>query len=78
MAASVGDYLGPVKAAAGFSIITFFFGAGQTIGPGLAGILAKNTGGFSMSYLVAAGVTALGVIVTAFLPAPGTAGEKKR
>ena len=36
MTAAVGDYFGLAGAAAAFSIITFFFGAGQTLGPGLS------------------------------------------
>src|SRR3990172_6760905 len=57
MTDAVGDYLRPPRAAAGFSIITFFFGAGQTLGPSIAGIVAKQTGTFSGSYLMAAGAT---------------------
>ena len=44
MAAAVSDYLGVAKAATGFSLITFFFAGGQTIGPALAGILAEHSG----------------------------------
>ena len=70
MAAAVGDYLGPAGAAAGFSIITFFFGAGQTLGPSLAGIMAKQTGTFSMSYLMAAAATGSAVLLASFLRKP--------
>ena len=70
MAAAVGDYLGPARAAAGFSIITFFFGAGQTLGPSLAGIVAKQTGTFSSSYLMAAGATGVAVLLAYFLRHP--------
>ncbi len=70
MTAAVGDYLGPARAAAGFSIITFFFGAGQTLGPGLAGIVAKQTGTFSVSYLVAAAATGTAVLLASFLRNP--------
>lgn len=70
MAAAVGDYLGPAGAAAGFSIITFFFGAGQTLGPSLAGIMAKKTGTFSMSYLMAAAATGSAVLLASFLRKP--------
>ena len=70
MAAAVGDYLGPARAAAGFSIITFFFGAGQTLGPSLAGIVAKQTGTFSNSYLMAAAATGSAVLLAYFLRHP--------
>ncbi len=70
MTAAVGDYLGPTRAAAGFSIVTFFFGAGQTIGPGLAGVVAKHTGTFSTSYLMAAAATGFAVLLSSFLRRP--------
>ncbi len=70
MAAAVGDYLGPASAAAGFSIVTFFFGAGQTLGPSLAGIVAKYTGTFSLSYLMAAAATGTAVLLASFLRKP--------
>jgi MFS family permease len=73
MTAAVGDYFGLVGAAAAFSIITFFFGAGQTLGPGLAGVVAKQTGSFSSSYLLAAAATGFAVLLASFLrkPLPG-------
>jgi MFS family permease len=70
MTAAVGDYFGLARAAAGFSIITFFFGAGQTLGPGLAGIVAKHTGTFSSSYLLAAAATGFAVLLASFLRKP--------
>ncbi len=70
MTAAVGDYFGLARAAAGFSIITFFFGAGQTLGPGLAGVVAKHTGTFSSSYLLAAGATGFAVLLASFLRKP--------
>ncbi len=79
MAAAVGDYLGPARAAAGFSIITFFFGAGQTVGPSLAGIVAKHTGTFSSSYLMAAAATGFAILLASFLRKPhGEAVESER
>lgn len=71
MAAAVGDYLGPARAASAFSAITFFFGAGQTLGPSIAGIISKSTGTFSESYLLAAACTGLGALVAFRLPKPG-------
>lgn len=72
MAAAVGDYFGAVGAAAGFSIVTFFFAAGQTIGPGLGGIVAKTAGSFSSSYLMAAVATGVAVLIAGFLRSPET------
>jgi len=70
MTAAVGDYFGLAGAAAAFSIITFFFGAGQTLGPGLAGVVAKQTGSFSSSYLLAAGAPGFAVLLASFLRKP--------
>lgn len=68
MAASIGDYLGKARAAAGFSIVTFFFATGQTLGPFVAGILAESSGTFKVSYLASGGLTLLAVIIANFLP----------
>jgi MFS family permease len=70
MAAAVGDYFGAEGAATGFSIITFFFAAGQTLGPGIGGIVAKNTGSFGSSYMVAAAATGIAVMLAYFLRKP--------
>lgn len=68
MAAAVGDYMGPDKAAVAFSTITLFFGVGQIIGPSIAGVLADASGGFSSSYLMAAAMAAAAVAGTRLLP----------
>ena len=47
MAAAVGDYLGLSRAATAFATVTVFFAAGQTIGPGSAGLIAGATGTIS-------------------------------
>lgn len=70
MAAAVGDYLGKARAAAAFSIVTFCFAIGQTIGPALAGMVAESTGTFTGSYLASAVLTGLAVICAWFLPDP--------
>lgn len=70
MAAAVGDYLGTARAAAAFSIITFCFAIGQTIGPGAAGVLAERAGTFSVPYFVAAALNGVALLATAFLPRP--------
>ena len=70
MAAAVGDYLGTARAAAAFSIITFCFAIGQTIGPGAAGVMAEAAGTFSFPYYVAAAINGLALLATLFLPKP--------
>jgi MFS family permease len=70
MAVAVGDYLGLSRAAGAFSTITFFFAVGQTVGPGAAGVLAEISGTFTTSFLASAGLTALAILMAAFLPKP--------
>lgn len=70
MGAAVVDYFGPDRAAAVFSAVTFFFGAGQTLGPGLAGISAKIFGSFSVSYLLSAAATGIAVLLAFLLKPP--------
>lgn len=72
MAALVGDLVGPQKAVAVFGFVTFVFGLGQILGPFLAGILAERSGGFFLSFLMAAALAALAVVLSAFLPVGGT------
>jgi MFS family permease len=75
MAAAVGDYMGPRHAVAGFGTITFIFGIGQIIGPALAGILAEAGGGFASSYLLAAALAGLALVLTlTSLPRVGEGG----
>lgn len=71
MAAAVGDYMGPEKAAAGFGTVTLIFGVGQITGPAAAGWLADATGGFPAGFILAAGMTAVAVFTTKFLPKAG-------
>jgi MFS family permease len=71
MAAAVGDYLGLARAASAFATITIFFAAGQTVGPALAGVIARSSGSFSSAYLLAAVITATAMIFALFLPQPG-------
>ncbi len=70
MAAAVGDYLGLSRAASAFATITLFFALGQSVGPALAGMIAKTTGSFSMAYLLSALITAAAAIFAAMLPQP--------
>jgi MFS family permease len=73
MAAAVGDYLGTARAAAAFSMITFCFAIGQTIGPGAAGVMAEAAGTFSAPYYVAAAINAVALLGVLFLPRPSAA-----
>ena len=68
MAAAVGDYLGPLKAAAGFATLTLFFSVGQISGPALAGIMAEGSGSFSQAYMLAGLLTGIGALSSLFLP----------
>lgn len=61
MAAVVGDYMGPEKAVKAFGFITLFFGAGQIIGPAVAGLLADKTGSFNTAFWLCAVLTAIAV-----------------
>ena len=70
MAALTGDYAGPDQTFAMFSAITFIFATGQVAGPFLAGLIAQWTGSFAGSYLLAAGLTAVAVLLALLLPDP--------
>jgi len=70
MAAAVGDYLGLSRAASAFATITIFFAVGQTVGPALAGFIAKTSGSFTGAYQLAALVTTLAVAGALLLPKP--------
>jgi predicted MFS family arabinose efflux permease len=73
MAAAVGDYLGLNRAASAFATITVFFAAGQTLGPALAGVIARTSGSFTGAYLLAALITASALVFALFLPRPDQA-----
>lgn len=64
MAATVGDLVGPVRASSAFGFVTIFFGAGQVIGPALAGVLAESTGAFASAFLICAVLTAIGALAS--------------
>jgi len=68
MAAAVGDFVGPERAATVFSTITFFFAIGQTVGPAMAGALADATGTFDVSFAVIALLGIIAIFGTLGLP----------
>ncbi|NOY13526.1 MAG: YbfB/YjiJ family MFS transporter [Deltaproteobacteria bacterium] len=70
MVAAVGDFLGVTKAAAGFSLITFFFAGGQTVGPAVAGIIGEASGSFAPAFLLAALLTGIAALLSLKLPQP--------
>jgi len=70
MAATAGDLVGPRLAPAGLGFVTLFFGIGQAIGPALGGYLADTTGAFTVPFLVAGGISLLGMVFSYFLKKP--------
>ncbi len=70
MAAAAGDYVGPRLAPAGLGFITLFFGIGQALGPALGGYLADITTSFTLPFLVAGGISFLGMILSFYLKKP--------
>ena len=68
MAATVGDYLGPARAAQAFGFITLFFGMGQIVGPALAGVLADAFGDFRIAFGMCTAATLTAIVLVFFLP----------
>ena len=75
MIALVGDLVGAQNTVKAFGLITFIFGMGQISGPYLAGLIAERTGDFSASFLMAAFMTSIAVIISSRLKAYRTNGE---
>jgi MFS family permease len=50
--------------------ITLFFGAGQIIGPAVAGIAADMTGTFSVAFWMCAVLSVTAVVLASFLRPP--------
>lgn len=72
MAAAVGDYFGPSKAAKAFGFITAIFSVGQIVGPVAAGFLAEALGTFRVAFWMCAVLTALAAGLALFLRRPQT------
>jgi MFS family permease len=71
MAATCADILGPRMAPAALGFVTVFFGAGQALGPSVAGAMADASGSLVSAYILAGAVSLLGALIAAFLrPAP--------
>ncbi|MCP4341885.1 MAG: YbfB/YjiJ family MFS transporter [Desulfobulbaceae bacterium] len=68
IAALVGDHAGPERTAAMFGFVTFLFGVGQIIGPACAGFLAEQSGSFSISFLLAAVLAGVAIVLSLLLP----------
>lgn len=73
VAAYVADHLEPIDVARAFGVVTLAFGVVQTVGPPLGGFLVDLTGGFTATFLLAAGAHAVGAVAAALLPTPGAA-----
>ena len=70
MAAAAGDFVGPRLAPAGLGFITLFFGIGQSIGPALGGYLADVSNSFTIPFLIAGGISFVGMIFSFYLKKP--------
>ena len=70
MSAAVGDYVGPEKAVKALGFITLFFGAGQIMGPAVAGFLADTTGTFRTAFALCALLTMVAIVTAYFLRPP--------
>ena len=67
MAAASGDFVGPRLAPAALGFITLFFGIGQSIGPALGGYLADVSHSFTLPFLIAGGISFVGMIFSFYL-----------
>lgn len=70
MAAAAGDFVGPRLAPAGLGFITLFFGIGQAVAPAFGGYLADLSGSFTLPFLVAAGISFVGMVAALFMKKP--------
>ena len=72
IAALVGDYVGPLKAARIFGVITFIFAIGQIAGPFIAGILAEKSQSFHSSFFMAASLAIIAALLCLALDSPSS------
>ena len=70
VAAAAGDYFGVENATATFAILTLLYAVGQVVGPAGAGFIAEHSGGFAMTYGIAAGLTVAAVVLCGLLRPP--------
>lgn len=70
MAAAAGDFVGPRLAPAGLGFATLFFGIGQALGPAIGGYLADVSKSFTIPFLVAGGISLLGMLFSFYLKKP--------
>lgn len=70
VAAAAGDYFGVENATASFAILTLLYAVGQVVGPAGAGFIAEHSGGFAMTYGIAAGLTVAAVVLCGLLKPP--------
>lgn len=75
MAATVGDYIGPSRAAEGFGALTFIFSLGQVAGPAVAGSMAERAGSFGPAFVLASVLAALAIALSAVLKRPGATSQ---
>ncbi len=68
MSALVGDHASPERIAAMFGFVTFLMGIGQIIGPACAGFLAEQSENFSGSFLLAAVLAGVAIVLSLLLP----------
>jgi len=70
MAATAGDFFGPRLAPAGLGFITLFFGIGQALGPALGGYMADVSQSFTLPFLMAGGISFVGMVTSLYLRKP--------
>ncbi|NMB34989.1 MAG: YbfB/YjiJ family MFS transporter [Firmicutes bacterium] len=77
MAATAGDYVGPLLAPAGVGFVTLFFGIGQAFGPALGGYIGDTWGTFTLAFSMAALISLAGAGAALFLKKPAAESSVK-
>lgn len=70
MSAACADYVGSVLAPAAIGMVTVFFGVGQVMSPWMSGIIKDLTHSFTVPFMISAGASIIGAVLTAFLTNP--------